>query len=477
MVITIVEWCLHSQLAGKPYLLFCEALFFAIIAYFIGLRYDKFTYHHKRAEKEKHYRLLIEQSPEAILVHQNNRIVFANEKLRSLLQAESDQLIGKSIFEFILPAYHEQIKEKIANAMRKEGEFDLIELKIHDKNKAIRHVEIASGPIIYNHVPSIQVIIRDITERRELEDSLKQSQEMHQFIAENTTDIVSYLNPDGTYHFISPSCKQLLGYKPIEVTGKRVAQILHPEESYKILELIVSAHSNLDSAAFSHRLRRKDGTYLWFETTARALRTPEKELDGIVAVSRDITAWLEKERTLKESNEKLRHLLNIDGLTGIANRRYFDERLVEEWNRMKQQAAPLSVLMIDIDFFKNFNDYYGHQAGDACIQQIATALQDTVKRNSDVVARYGGEEFVVLLPETDIDGAAFVGELLVENVRALELLNAVSTVSKFVTVSVGCSSVIPSDERESTELIELADKGLYAAKDAGKNQVVLFESD
>ncbi|MBF0344991.1 MAG: diguanylate cyclase [Nitrospirae bacterium] len=183
---------------------------------------------------------------------------------------------------------------------------------------------------------------------------------------------------------------------------------------------------------------------------------------------------IELNKQLTEKNKLLNQLSSIDFLTNIANRRTFEQILEMEWKRAIRSVSPLSALMIDIDFFKGYNDTYGHKAGDECIRSVAKVLQEALKRPSDVVARYGGEEFVVLLPETSIDGAVRVGELMRSEVEQLGIPHVSSKTANHVTVSVGVADLIPSHNITMEELIASADKALYKAKHEGRNRVETY---
>lgn len=170
---------------------------------------------------------------------------------------------------------------------------------------------------------------------------------------------------------------------------------------------------------------------------------------------------------------KLRSLAQTDGLTGVANRRSFDERLGQEWARALRQQSPLSLLMIDIDEFKKYNDSFGHQQGDVCLQAVASALNAAIRRPADFVARFGGEEFVMLLPETNTEGAAVMAEQLVKKVESLGLAHAVTAARPSITISVGYAALTPVAANESRprveDLLSAADSALYQAKRAGRN--------
>ncbi|MEO0826576.1 MAG: diguanylate cyclase [Cyanobacteria bacterium J06642_9] len=172
---------------------------------------------------------------------------------------------------------------------------------------------------------------------------------------------------------------------------------------------------------------------------------------------------------VQKTNETLKHLAIMDGLTQIANRRYFNDQLTQEWQRMLRQQQPLSLIMCDVDAFKPYNDTYGHQAGDACLQNIAATLQQVVKRPSDLIARYGGEEFAVVLPTTHLDGAIQVAESIRSAIEKLQVPHRTSPAAPYVTVSLGVTSRIPKSNFSVDKLIQLADQALYLAKSAGRN--------
>lgn len=177
-------------------------------------------------------------------------------------------------------------------------------------------------------------------------------------------------------------------------------------------------------------------------------------------------------RALQEANDKLQRLALIDGLTQVSNRRFFDERLDQEWRRLARSGEVLSIILCDVDYFKKYNDTYGHLAGDACLQQVAKALQLAVKRPADVVARYGGEEFIIILPETGAAGALHVADQILRQVSSLKIPHRASEIADYVTVSVGVATTLPSSEIEPSQLVKKADESLYNAKQNGRNKVV-----
>jgi len=178
---------------------------------------------------------------------------------------------------------------------------------------------------------------------------------------------------------------------------------------------------------------------------------------------------------LDAANQELQRLSSLDGLTGIANRRHFDEVLAREWRRGMRQGSELSILMCDIDFFKQYNDSYGHLEGDECLRQVARTLAGAMDRGGDRVARYGGEEFVAVLPETSLGGALFVAERMKQAIRQLNLKHAGSPFGH-VTLSFGIASGVPMPETEPQKLVGAADNALYQAKQEGRNRVCRMAS-
>ena len=170
-------------------------------------------------------------------------------------------------------------------------------------------------------------------------------------------------------------------------------------------------------------------------------------------------------------NEELTQLSATDSLTQVANRRYFDNRYISEFSRANREETELSLIMIDVDFFKNYNDELGHVAGDECLQKIAITIRNSLKRPTDLVARYGGEEFIVLLPSTSLEGAINLAEEIRQEVMNMKLVHPASSVSPYITVSLGVTGVYPGKDISKESLLKKADEALYNAKAAGRNNV------
>ncbi|HBK22287.1 MAG TPA: diguanylate cyclase, partial [Planktothrix sp. UBA10369] len=179
---------------------------------------------------------------------------------------------------------------------------------------------------------------------------------------------------------------------------------------------------------------------------------------------------------LQIANQELEQFAIEDGLTKLANRRHFDRVLDQEWNRCRREGKSLSLFLLDIDYFKQYNDHYGHLAGDICLQQVAQVLQNVIQRNPNLVARYGGEEFAVILPNTDSNGIVHLAEKIRQAVEALQVEHLKSGVSNYVTISIGVASLIPVEVLTPKTLICNADQALYKAKNNGRNCIVIAPS-
>jgi len=190
------------------------------------------------------------------------------------------------------------------------------------------------------------------------------------------------------------------------------------------------------------------------------------------ALQNTADALREQTIELREANKNLQALSKLDGLTQIPNRRHFDEYLHHEWRRSQRDNSPLSLLLCDIDHFKDFNDNYGHQAGDTCLQQVAQVIKRAVKRPADLAARYGGEEFTLVLPNTPLEGALHVAQHLRYEVQALRINHAQSP-HTYVTISIGVCSCLPNSDDYPEQAINTADQALYEAKARGRNRVVM----
>lgn len=306
---------------------------------------------------------------------------------------------------------------------------------------------------------------------RQVEAALRESEEKFRNIAASAQDAIIMMDGKGNISYWNEAAERIFGYEKREAVGRELQGLLVPERynevyqrefgSFKVTGQAAAIGKTLELSAL-----RKDGTEFPVGISLSAV-----QLKGewhAVGIIRDIS---ERKRLEKE----LWRLSYLDGLTGVANRRHFEDTLDQEWNRAAREGKPLSLVMCDIDFFKAYNDTCGHQSGDDCLKKVARALSGILKRPGDLVARYGGEEFVIILPGADAKSAVFVIEELRSGVEALEIAHPNSPVCGCVTVSLGVASIIPVRKSSSAELIAAADQALYEAKKEGRNQVKICD--
>lgn len=311
-------------------------------------------------------------------------------------------------------------------------------------------------------------LIEQIRRRQQGEAVLEQKEAEFRLLAESASDLVERFEADGTRTYISPALERLTGRRPEEMLGRNAFEMVNPTDRPNVeaaAERLRSGLSEQETVTF--RIQHKDGRELWLETSLRIAAEPS-ERPSVVGVTRDIT-----ER--KRLELKLESLAMRDGLTGIANRRAFDTALAREVARSRRLASPLSLLMIDADRFKRFNDDHGHLAGDTCLKSIAALVGMSARRPTDLAARYGGEELALLLPDTSLEAARAIATDLCRQVQALAIPHERNLPWRLVTVSIGVAAIDPLDEaavHDGSWLISTADLALYDAKAQGRNQSI-----
>lgn len=295
-----------------------------------------------------------------------------------------------------------------------------------------------------------------------------------QEIAENSTDLISIHSFWGKYLYLSPSCKSILECDAEELMGKFPYLLIHPDDYPSVQNSFFDVIRTSKEFTVRYRMRQKSGSYIWLETAVKKITETKENRNELICISRDISDRKKIEDELKEKNRLLEYLSNYDSLTQIPNRRYFDRTFEIEWNKAVENSTPISLILFDIDYFKKYNDRYGHQKGDECLKEIAQTGQSILQNSADVICRYGGEEFVVLLPETSRFAAFKVADRLRKTIQALDIPHEKSKVIPVVTISVGVSTIIPKRDDHLQELLKKSDQALYKAKANGRNRVANY---
>jgi len=335
----------------------------------------------------------------------------------------------------------------------------------------------APGYLLQGYVASALILLYTVSmvleKQRKAERRLQKIAALHALVTENSRDaiIISDFHGNRSYAYISAPVQAQVGWTADEFAKLNSLEQLHPEDRPKAANIVHELQSGVESAMIETRFRKRDGEYIWVESSLRLIRNPRTgSPSGILNIVRDITERKLVEQQLKDAYKAVETLAVTDALTGLANRRGFDQTLSSEWRRSLRDARPLSLLLIDVDLFKSYNDTYGHVRGDSCLKQIAEAALDVVARPGDMVARFGGEEFAVILPSTDGEGALRIAEEISMALRSRKLPHSSNPLG-FLTLSIGCATMVPSFGLHSVNLVERADEALYKAKRDGRNQV------
>ncbi len=313
------------------------------------------------------------------------------------------------------------------------------------------------------------VLVRQLQRGQRMAAALVEKEAHFRLLAEGSSDMVTRIGLDEHLRYVSPSSVRVVGWRPNQLIGTPALAGINPED-LPAVQAVVDAmkRGEREEARLTYRNSHRQNGEVWLESTMRVTRKDNGRVDGVVAISRDISEH-------KKLETRLETLAIEDSLTGLANRRRFDERLKEEWARAYRDRSSLALLMIDVDHFKAYNDEYGHPAGDACLRLVAKIIAAETQRAGDLAARYGGEEFAMLLPNTDAVGCAQVGERIRKAIHDAGLVHDSNQAAGCVTASVGGATCRPALERTAgvSSLVEAADRALYAAKDAGRNRLMM----
>ncbi len=439
-------------------------------------------------ESEARFQKIAEVTPSLIYIydHIEQRNLYSNRSVAEVLgySPEPVQAMGSNLFATIchpddLPQLYE-VLQKIQDL----ADDEVIELRYR--------VIDAQG---HWHWLMTRGIVFLRTSEGRVWQTLGNSQDITQWIeSENRLTLLARqipgviyqfrMRPDGSFHFpyASEGIKDIYGvnHERVQEDATPVLEILHPDDLEGVYQSILDSATNLTPWHYEYRVCLGNGHIIWVVGDSM----PEREADGgtiwhgyikdITERKRSEIALKEAQLQLQQANLELEKLANLDGLTHIANRRSFDLRLQQEWQRLHREQAPLSLLFFDVDYFKNYNDLYGHPQGDQCLIAIAQVAESVAGRSSDLVARIGGEEFAVILPNTDLHGAMAIAEKIRTTVQALGLVHKDSPIAEWVTISLGVSSQIPSSDNSPAIFMAEADKALYRAKQQGRNRVVSF---
>jgi len=433
-----------------------------------------------RAEKEK-LQLIFNTSPDAAIISRitDGSIEDVNAGFLVMTGYSRAELIGNTTVNINI-WHHLPDRDLFINELKEKGICENQEFVFQRKDGSLLTGRISAKTIPIQTVPHIISVVHDITSSKQAEEAMRQSEALYRSILNASPDDITITDMKACVQVISPAGKKMFGYPPEydQFIGSQLVDYIVPEDRER-------ARTNIERMCMGERTGpneyhglRKDGALLNVEVNSGLIRGPGGQTDKMVFIVRDISERKQAEERIQqlvqqlEIEKKTAQLnANTDSLTGLANRSYFDEALRMEFFRLKCSGSPLSLIMLDVDYFKKFNDKYGHLAGDDCLRQIGTTLKSLVRRVTDFAARYGGEEFVAILTETDQPGAAALAERIRKAVEDLSIPHTGSDISGFVTVSLGVVTVYPARLESPDQVVALADEAMYCAKKSGRNRI------
>jgi diguanylate cyclase (GGDEF)-like protein/PAS domain S-box-containing protein len=424
----------------------------------------------ERTKAEEAYHAVVEHSLQGLYIIQKKRIVFANSSYAEMLGYAVKELLSlspKQVKNLVHPDDRELVSERYLNRLEGIAVSQRYEYRMIRKDGSQRWVEAVPSLIEYRGLPAVQVALVDITERKEVEATLKNSEERYRTLVESSTDAILMLGRERDIITCNQAFLDLFGYRKEEVQGKSI-RIMHPSEesfrnygkaTYPLVERVGSLREEWD-------LKRKDGTIFPAEIVTSPIRASDGTTTGYICISRDITKR-------KRAEEELEYMATHDVLTGFPNRTLFNDRLSMALTQARRSQKNLAVMMLDLDYFKDVNDSFGHSIGDQVLRAVSTRLTE-VLRKGDTVARIGGDEFLLLLPDiVKVDYTTTIAHKVLQAFRQPFVLNDQPL---YITTSIGIA-IFPDDGTDADTLVKNADTAMYCAKDRGRDNFQRYAQD
>jgi diguanylate cyclase (GGDEF)-like protein/PAS domain S-box-containing protein len=419
---------------------------------------------HELNEAKELFEMVFETIPDATLITSlSEGSIFAyNKAFCALTGYEKDTLYEKNIAQ--VKFYKDLAQQSnLYSEIEKFGYCQNMLIDLNNVNDELIRGLFSSQVIVIHGKKHILSVIKDVTQLNKIENQLRESEERHRLLADNVSDVIWTMDLNGAFSYISPSVEKLRGYTVEEVMNQSQEEILCPASlvymQEGLIEAINSVQNNLPFRIFRGDLEQpcKDGTTVWTDTTVSGIYDKENKFIGMVGVSRDIS-------DRKKMEEEIRQLSVTDKLTQLYNRLKLDESLNIEIERFRRSHVVVSVIIVDIDFFKKVNDQHGHQVGDSVLIEFARILEGHI-RKVDILGRWGGEEFMIILPATGEEGALTIAEKLRKEIFAYNF-----GIAGHLTASFGLAEA--SLDITASEIVSKADQALYQAKKLGRNRVV-----
>ncbi|MEB3283496.1 MAG: diguanylate cyclase [Lyngbya sp.] len=474
-------------------------------------------------ESERNTAEFLNAIPVGVAIHnREGKLIYLNQEGKRLL---GDDIIPHRTEDEFISIYQVYISDTDQPYPREElpvlyalrGESVIVDNMMIKRNGVNIYLEVRSTPIFNSEqeITHALVVFEDITWRREAEKVLinynqklenkikKRTQKLRQEIEQRQKIEANLRENQGRFNALSDAIPGVIfslvrnpnGEFWFEYVSQEVERIyevslagfLHdadyymwaymsPEDAINYEQALMKSAETLEKFSYEWRIITPSSQQKWLQVNSQPQRRENGEIcwSGIILDISDRKrieiALRQREIELRQANQQLKQLSRTDPLTQVANRGYFETYLQQEWKRSIREEYPLSVILLDVDYFKRYNDTYGHPAGDYCLKQIAQTLKKSVQRPADLVARYGGEEFVIILVNTDEKGAVHIAEKIRREIQNLNIPHQASEVSHRVTVSIGIRTTIPTSETQPEKLIKQADEALYTAKQQGRDR-------
>jgi len=440
---------------------------------------------------KEYFENLFNQVPEGIVISNNvGRVIRINAEFTRMFGYGRQEVVGCMVDDLVAPPQSFLEAMAITDCVAR-GEKISREGIRRRKDGSLIHVSILGVPIItHDQQVAVYGIYRDISDRKHAEESAQMEKAYLEQLVETAAEGIVMLDPEGRIILHNSEFCRMFGYPADEVKGRSVDDLIQFPDTLEEGVRLTSAVLGGGRFTVETMRRRKDGSPIQVSASGspivikgrnvacyaiyRDISEIKQAQEAILASQREVLeaniSLQERTRQLEAVNAQLERISNYDGLTAIPNRRYFEHFYELEWRRAWRENKWITLIMIDVDFFKAYNDRHGHLAGDDCLKQIAQALQ-LVNRASDLVSRYGGEEFVAVLSGTDIEGGRRIAERMQQRVHSLRLIHGDSLVGPHVTVSMGIAAQIPEAQATPAELLLRADQALYLAKSNGRDRI------
>lgn len=398
------------------------------------------------------------------------RFVTVNDAMAAIIGLQAYEAIGRKVAVFI-PGLSPSLNNALELAQRHEltpdKEFNM------PGHSQIFFIRIKAAYDAQGQVSGLSVAMIDITSMKRMERALRESQEHYRNMVELNPQIPWTADPKGMLNDVSSRFQRITGMTRQDILADKWIQSIHAEDrrgAIEVWEQCLKTGAPLDiEVRFCH----VDRGWNWMRIRAAASYSPEGSIQRWYGTAEDVHERKLLELKLLKANRRLEIQARTDSLTKLPNRREFKKVLNHEFMRSRRNMTPLTVVMIDIDYFKNFNDHYGHLSGDACLRLVARTLRKALKRNTDVVTRFGGEEFAAILPDTDQQGAWIVAKHIMQAIDTLGIKHNFSEFNK-VTISMGLATYCPLEDPEiedQSDIVSAADEALYLSKNNGRNQI------